>query len=79
MEMEYVSFILVRMFCQNINQSIYYSQQQYLRAGNSDRTIELEAELAELYRKKEQNDQQLIETNNRLSVVVRELSAVSIV
>lgn len=40
--------------------------------------MELEAELADLYRKKEQNDQQLIETNNRLSTVVRELSAVSI-
>ncbi|KAM3728243.1 Autophagic-related protein [Dirofilaria immitis] len=48
-------------------------------ARSSDRTIELEAELAELYRKKEQNDQQLIETNNRLAVVMRELSAVNIV
>uniref|UniRef100_A0A0R3RZ08 WD_REPEATS_REGION domain-containing protein n=1 Tax=Elaeophora elaphi TaxID=1147741 RepID=A0A0R3RZ08_9BILA len=48
-------------------------------AGSSDRTMELEAELADLYRKKEQNDQQLIETNNRLGVVTRELSAVSIV
>ncbi|VDP14013.1 unnamed protein product [Onchocerca flexuosa] len=48
-------------------------------AGSSDRTTELEAELADLYRKKEQNDQQLIETNNRLSVVMRELSAVNII
>nr|CRZ24374.1 Bm4834 [Brugia malayi] len=48
-------------------------------AGSSDRTVELEAELADLYRKKEQNDQQLIETNNRLGVVVRELSALTIV
>ncbi|VBB29911.1 unnamed protein product [Acanthocheilonema viteae] len=48
-------------------------------AGNSDRIVELEAELADLYRKKEQNDQQLIETNNRLSIVTRELSAVNIV
>ncbi|VDK63787.1 unnamed protein product [Onchocerca ochengi] len=48
-------------------------------AGSSDRAIELEAELADLYRKKEQNDQQLIETNNRLAVIMRELSAVNII
>uniref|UniRef100_F1L2B9 Autophagic-related protein 16.1 n=1 Tax=Ascaris suum TaxID=6253 RepID=F1L2B9_ASCSU len=36
---------------------------------------ELEASLAELYRKKEQNDQQLIETNNRLAQLRRDYEA----
>ncbi|VDN02770.1 unnamed protein product [Thelazia callipaeda] len=43
------------------------------------RISELEVELAELYRKKEQNDQQLIETNNRLGVISQELCAVNLV
>lgn len=34
--------------------------------GGNETDSKLREELSELYRKKEQNDQQLIETNNRL-------------
>ncbi|VDM47978.1 unnamed protein product [Toxocara canis] len=43
--------------------------------ADEGRIAELEASLAELYRKKEQNDQQLIETNNRLAQLRRDYEA----
>ncbi|VDN40134.1 unnamed protein product [Gongylonema pulchrum] len=47
--------------------------------GADDRAAKLEAKLADLYRKKEQNDQQLIEANNRLRDMTKELNAITIV
>uniref|UniRef100_A0A915A685 Autophagy-related protein 16 domain-containing protein n=1 Tax=Parascaris univalens TaxID=6257 RepID=A0A915A685_PARUN len=46
-----------------------------LEGAGEGKISELEASLAELYRKKEQNDQQLIETNNRLAQLRRDYEA----
>uniref|UniRef100_A0A9J2PJG1 Autophagy-related protein 16 domain-containing protein n=2 Tax=Ascaris lumbricoides TaxID=6252 RepID=A0A9J2PJG1_ASCLU len=69
------SIILERLQRRNLICGQFESLFTSCMGAGEGKISELEASLAELYRKKEQNDQQLIETNNRLAQLRRDYEA----